>query len=390
MKIRLSRSTILYYGIFGTVLLTNFFPNYFLQSEILKSARAGLNIIAFVGSILYAVVFRKYNLSIFFVVGYIVIQIMSTFLNGGDSLSAVYGSGALWLTLCITVQFAYEKNEKLFLKTVYGLFYILILVNYITILVFPKGLYYDRHELDGVCFLLGNYNGFIIYIMFALITGYIYEIQYKRKLTWKFVLFCVLTIATYLQVKSVTSIVGVCCIMMYLLVSRFGWFDRILNLKTYVLANIIFFFFIVWNGSSSALILLFLTFVGKTVTFSGRTMIWQRTRNNLEKHWLLGLGLKSDNDMLQEVGGLSAHNLYLDTIYQTGLVGFGLLVGFFVYISSCMRKLDSQDLKDFLSVCIGVFMLMAQFEAYSMRFILFMFTFISMYSKKHSTSIADK
>ena len=208
--------------------------------------------------------------------------------------------------------------------------------------------------------------------------------KFKQKLTWKYIAFCLLVIATYLQVHSVTSTVGICLIMAYLVVSRFGWPKHILNLKIYVLINILFFFLIVWNGDRPAVIMAFLALVGKNLTFSGRTMIWQNTRNNLVNHRLLGLGYKSDQEMLQEVGGLSSHNIYLDIIYQTGLVGFGWIIGLFLYACSWIRKIDDKNLTDFLSICVGVFMLMSQFEASSIRFVFFMLTFISIYSKKHS------
>ena len=111
------------------------------------------------------------------------------------------------LGLCIAVQIAYERNREIVFKDcIWAILYIstyqLSVYYHIS-----KGLYYDRHELDGICFLLGNYNGFIIYILFALIPGYIYEMKFKQKLTWKYIVFCLLVIATYLQVHSVTSTV---------------------------------------------------------------------------------------------------------------------------------------------------------------------------------------
>lgn len=384
MSIKIDKKEFFYIFVLGMVLFTAFFPNYFLQISVLNYLRAILNIIFSTGVTLYAIIFKRYNSSLIFIIGYILTEIISTFINGGSISSAIYGQGILLLGLCIAVQIAYERNERLFLKTVYGLFYILVLINYLSIIIFPKGLYYDRHELDGICFLLGNYNGFIIYILFALIPGYIYEMKFKQKLTWKYIVFCLLVIATYLQVHSVTSTVGICLIMAYLVVSRFGWPKHILNLKIYVLINILFFFLIVWNGDRPAVIMAFLALVGKNLTFSGRTMIWQNTRNNLVNHRLLGLGYKSDQEMLQEVGGLSSHNIYLDIIYQTGLVGFGWIIGLFLYACSWIRKIDDKNLTDFLSVCVGVFMLMSQFEASSIRFVFFMLTFISIYSKKHS------
>ncbi len=59
----------------------------------------------------------------------------------------------------------------------------------------------------------------------------------------------------------------------FLQISVLNYLHAVLNLKIYILINILFFFFIVWNGDRPAVIMAFLALVGKNLTFSGRTMI---------------------------------------------------------------------------------------------------------------------
>ena len=86
--------------------------------------------------------------------------------------------------------------------------------------------------------------------------------------------------------------------------------------------------------------------------------------------------------MAEKVGmiqAVNAHNFYLDTIYKTGLLGLLLLAISFLYSLYWLKKIENQKLRYFLEAFLGIFMFMSQFEAYNIKFIFFMLTFITMY-----------
>lgn len=60
--------------------------------------------------------------------------------------------------------------------------------------------------------------------------------------------------------------------------------------------------------------------------FSGRQLVWQMIIDTLQGHELYGLGLSMVPSMIYDTG-FSSHNLYLQTILQSGVIGLVLLLG---------------------------------------------------------------
>lgn len=70
--------------------------------------------------------------------------------------------------------------------------------------------------------------------------------------------------------------------------------------------------------------------LGKDLSFTGRTEIWQMMLNEIAKHPILGVGYSSFWDVPKAEGyaliGNTAHNGYLEILNELGIIGFSLMI----------------------------------------------------------------
>lgn len=80
----------------------------------------------------------------------------------------------------------------------------------------------------------------------------------------------------------------------------------------------------------------------------------------------------------------------LDLLYKTGFLGFIILsIPFFIFLNN-LKKINNIKIRYSLEAFCGILLLMSQFEAYNLKFILFIFTILYMYTCENRKSKAGK
>ena len=254
-------------------------------------------------------------------------------------------------------------------------------------------MYEDIRGITDTNYFLGNYNGFIIYIFPALITGYLYFKKYTNKLPPGYLFLWVISLLTFIIKRSATSLIGLSIFGIYILFFNTQKSHLFFNIKSYLAANIAFFYFFVWNSSNNQILNLVTSLIGKDITFTGRTLIWKNAKYHIYDCWLIGNGLEKAETITNKLGFIqatSAHNLMLDLLYKTGFLGFIILsIPFFIFLNN-LKKINNIKIRYFLEAFCGILLLMSQFEAYNLKFILFIFTILYMYTCENRKSKAGK
>lgn len=88
--------------------------------------------------------------------------------------------------------------------------------------------------------------------------------------------------------------------------------------------------------------------------FSGREIIWQMILGALNGHDLFGLGLQMTPSMIYETG-YSSHNLYLQTMLQSGIIGLALFLGL---LWAMLRKMANNTEIGIIGSCVLIAMLL--------------------------------
>ncbi len=258
-----------------------------------------------------------------------------------------------------------------FLICLYKYCFFLIILNFISILVFPQGLYADIRGITETNYLLGNYNSFICKILPALGVGYhLLQTGFISKKNYG--LLWLIVIATYLQVQSVTSILGISILGIFLLFFNNKVALIIFNAIFYSISTLYLSCFFIYSHTS--VIFSFITNIaGKSSTLSGRTVLWDKIVKLLSKSPIFGFGVHSNADLIEYFGlnyAGHAHNFPLQVLFQTGIIGGVLSLTLVILTINILLKTSFSP----ISRCYGCIyfslfvMLSADFYGYAMIF----------------------
>lgn len=128
-------------------------------------------------------------------------------------------------------------------------------------------------------------------------------------------------------------------------------------MRFYTIINIVFFFNFVWNPGSTGLFAPILNLFHKDITFTGRTAVWAWAKEIFLKNPLLGIGLQNSQYIFEKSGDMQvyhAHNLYLNTLFTTGILGFWALLVMFLYVSHQVKKITNAKSRYFIEAIIGI------------------------------------
>ena len=351
----------------GIIFLLIFSTRYFDYVPIISEYDVLIKFLI-VGGTAFVFYIRRHKIPLIFlwIIVFVVLQVFVTLCNHGYLILALWGNGLLILSGCACIQWGYEYNEKLLFKAGYYVFYGLVVINFTSMLLFPSGLYVDTRGISDTNFFLGNYNGFIIYMLCAIVFGYLYHRYYCRKGNLDYIILWILSFVTFSIKRSVTSIIVLLLLMIYMLFFNRDWTRMFLNIHTYVLGNIFIFFAFVWNTNTGWLVKTITGMLHKSITFTGRTEIWANAIGLIKNQWLFGHGAQSEEIMVQLLNNISAghcHNLYLQILFQYGTIGLIIMIIILMISLRYLRYIRDSKTKGFLQCVIGVSMLHGQFEA---------------------------
>lgn len=208
--------------------------------------------------------------------------------------------------------------------------FMLLLLNFISELLFPEGIIAASWESWQPYYVLTNANSFIFYYLFfvALI---IFAFSNKMRRSGVVILVLVTMIASFLILGDATSEAGLICVALLLLIYASPLYAVVLRLMgngyLICLVWIIFFIAIVVLGCSSWIVDL-LNYVGfDASTLVSRNEIWRYALGVIAQNNGLGAGTAITQFSYGDGGfARSAHNTYLQIMYYGGVLG---IISFF-------------------------------------------------------------
>lgn len=384
-KISINLYKLIYCLFFTTMLLFAFYPEYFNEIPIINKTDIFINLALASIVTLWIFKYHKSNLMFLYISLYVAYTFAITMIHHGNIANAIWGNGILLLALIWGTYKGYKKNPKLFEKTIYILMYVLIIINLFTVFIFPDGLITDSRGIRGTNFFLGNYNSYIQYILLTLIFGYLYHMRNKKSVTLGW--FCIFGIGFlfYSQKFSATSTFGLGFLFIYQIIFNKKWTRMFMNLRIYTIGNALFFLIFVWAPTNGGILTPILNLIRKDLTFTGRTDIWLAVKEIIFSSHYLGIGMQDGENIAERIGmvqAINAHNLYLNILLILGVGGVIITVIMYAYTVYCLNKIVNEKVRYFLETILGVLMFMAQFEAYSMKFILYLMMLFCLYAEK--------
>lgn len=278
---------------------------------------------------------RKYNWPLFILVGYMVLSNLWSYMpNRG-------GTWELGIFLMYAVYLKNRYNTKQFLYLFNGFMISITVISLISVYSNPdiNTYYYGNfHSWKG---MFGNKNTLGMAMIIATVTNLLVMLNYKRKIWKNFLLGLIVIVELYALYRSYSLTSWLAAIAIFGVLVK-NHFYPIKRYGLYFTSAIILGLLIVFGHQVVGQIVAI--FTPRDVTFSGRTIIWDITREYFMNNPWIGYGYNgiwSQPALLESIHVATAqpltetHNSIMDILLQFGIIGLLLF-------SSTLYKFASQ------------------------------------------------
>ena len=270
---------------------------------------------------LYAI--NKYHASkityvIFVMEAYI---LLNTYIQHQDTYSCL--KSVYSVISMVLIYEAFGKDKKIFIGAQLACYELLIYINLISEILYPKGMYRTTTQKN---WFLGYYNSHIIYFVPGIIFALLYAIEVGSML--RAILLIGAIIVSAIRVWSGGSIITIAVVLLtYVFLCNY---TMIFNYYTYWLIQPVFFIVVMVNKRVDLFRWLIGDALGKWESIRGRMIVWNIELNNLSKYLLFGNGIEYKSDRIKSYLGMRwavhAHNLVLELLHQGGLIYLMFLI----------------------------------------------------------------
>lgn len=266
--------------------------------------------------------------------------IIPTLIYSGDK-GAVFNYFILFWCLSYLVDLL-NKDVK-FIGTLMFIFEIFIYINFITMIIYPNGLYSTGTTFTGIAYqnwFLGFKNILICYFLPAYIISYLY-MNITGKKTRTIVLTLIIFISTFIA-GSTTSLVGLFILLLFSIFSFLQRQYKIFNFKNYIITTILMFFGIVVFRLQNMFEFLIVNILQKDLTFTHRTELWDTTMKAITNNPIIGHGWQNTDIrhfMYSSSTIITAHNQILEYLYLGGIIAILVLL--------IIIKVSNNDIKKY-------------------------------------------
>lgn len=272
------------------------------------------------------------TMSLFITIIYIAYSLGVTVLNSQSAYTAIASAyPILGMSLFLVLAFLSARNSKVFINAIANLYIILVTINLICIILLPN-VFGNRYFLG-----IENQIGYTLIIgeLFVYLDSELRQAKEKKKY---FHLVCIITL---LLIFSGSNMVGLFVLAAYFAISPFQNFVKHHSICWFIVIYCFIWILMLLGNSNDILQIPVVKFVieevlGKNTTLTSRTYIWEiAIVLFLQKPWL-GHGIaestnvfyvyKEFNNRIPINGSYSAHNQILQSLYEVGVLGVGIIV----------------------------------------------------------------
>lgn len=315
------------YFMYFLIFIPFFWPSYFTETgkfELIEFTLTYLSLILMVFEIIRNRIRSDVVLPFIILVAEYVILIVSTYRFQGELITTI-NTTIKKLCLCLVVTKALDDRDKInsMLHVIRDITIALFVLNIVTEIVYPAGIPGVTTSDLTPHYFLGNVNRVVRVIYPGVFASVILGAKVNRRITRSITLFYIgIIYQSLFCYTSATTMVAFGLITIWIFFSDFikmhidVIYTAIITIVAYIEISLVIL-------SSNAFLTNFLTSLfGKTISFSGRTFIWARTIIQIIRNPLWGYGIQNADTLQRQLSNqFSAHNYYLDLIYQRGIIG---------------------------------------------------------------------
>lgn len=281
---------------------------------------------------------------------------------------------AAYFTIC-------SKNIKVasrFLGAVGPFMYLITFIEFVFILAFPNGIFINGSK-TGLYFLGGeNLLGFPLMVALLLVYSDYYLNHKSKRYLYSFILMHILSIVMVFSGGNLSGTLLAYVIILFPVVRPVV--SRVSLSKIILVFVAVFVVIIVFQNLENLLSLpivqyLIQDLLGKNLTLTNRTVIWIAVIEGIVAHPIFGNGIReSVNLFFFHHSKYSAHNQFLQSLYEGGIMLYLAAIPLVVMSSKAIRDLRKAGIV-FKAVPVGI-MTMYMSEASGLLFLVMVLSFI--------------
>lgn len=248
-------------------------------------------------------------------------------------------------TFILIIDYGINQNPYNFMKALRFFFILMAIINLVTIIAFPGGLY--NTNLAERYWFLGHKNGMIKWLLPGVAYVFSYDLKFGSTISKLSYIYLAIVFVTTFFSGSVTSVIAMICFaVLYVICLRSKDKNRFFSIKYSLLVLLVFFIIVVFLQSQTVLLQWIGNISGKSITMSGRTFLWRNMLTPVLQNPVFGYGIQKSETMqaILRYTNSSCHNLVLDYLYEGGLICLGL----FAWI---IFKVDKELIKGESHLC---------------------------------------
>ncbi|MGN0638831.1 MAG: O-antigen ligase family protein [Huintestinicola sp.] len=265
------------------------------------------------------------------------------------------------------------KREFLSAMSIFG--GLMCLIMAVTMFIYyPEGM--DQKEFmdllgDRNYYFLGHDNG-SFFIVFAIqVFSIINCLDKKGRLTAGTVLFWLFVDGAYIYVRSGAAVTAIILLWLYLLFFYKKNISDIFNFRTYIAAVLCLFFSVVVFRLHVYFPFIVENVFHKNMTLSGRTVIWDRAFVYIKRSPLIGYGQEEMTVLLEKFGISHVHNIFLEILYKSGIVGLALYSVIVCLIAKKLMACRGNRINDFTAFALFLFYLISMVDYYESKYVIY-------------------
>lgn len=295
-----------------------------------------------------------YQLSLFF----------STVINSGNYRRMVVSCGTL-IGFCMITELAVKKNSRLYFKTILDIYIPLTLINLLVIILFPDGIAKDNYY-GNIFYVIGTRNGLPPVLIPLLIFGFVCSSLKDKKITGTTLVFTAAVSVTILITWSATGVAGWFMLLFFaLFIYRKKIADAFNSLNLSVVYIAAFFGIIIFR-LQSAFAFIIEDLLHKSISFTGRTDIWDIAIMLIKRSPVLGYGVYEGHGLIFTRGQYYySHNAVLEVLLQGGAVSLIFYAAIFATAAAELYKSRKYPVSQILAFGIFTIFAMMLMEAYT-------------------------
>lgn len=309
-------------------------PAFFQTFEIVHMLYNIGKIAVFLLLFLTYIIKRKFPSKVIILMGLMLGFMMLACKFGRGNINSTLNAYLPYLVIMMWLDLYMQQDLKGTLKVFVFLLDVYAILDFISLIVFPNGLYISRsyQATDYVCWFLGYKNPQVRFLLPYIALLLIRDNVFYKKTTKLSYIKIVFIIFITLKLKSTTGLIG--AVLFLTLNFIFGskkisklkyYVLKVLNIKIIYILIAILAVLMIFFGIQNNFAFFIEDILHKDVDLTDRIYVWNTVIDVVKDKVVLGEGVMYAELSREVVGASHAHNYFLNTVYNGGIVSLVLL-----------------------------------------------------------------